>query len=266
MAKQAIGFFDSGLGGLTVARAVRVLMPNEDIIYIGDSGRCPYGPRPAGEVRAFSLQILDQLADHGVKLAIVACNTATAALMPEWPAGYSFPVLGVIAPGAQAAASATRNGRVGLIATEGTVKSGAYARVIADLNPGARVFGQGCPKFVAAVEAGRDQWSPEVVAAAKEYVTPLKDYGIDTLILGCTHFPHLAGVIGQTAGAGVTLVDPAEETARQARDLLARAGTLAGSGEKASSRFFTSGDVETFIRLGNILWPGGVEDCSHIRF
>lgn len=266
MTKQAIGFFDSGLGGLTVARAVRNLMPAEDIIYIGDSGRCPYGPRPANEVRRFSLEILDRLADYGVKLAIVACNTATAALMTDWPTTYPFPVLGVIAPGAQAAAAASRNGRIGLVATEGTVKSGAYARAIAGLNPDAVVIGQGCPKFVDAVEAGVDQWSPGVVAAAREYVAPVAAQGVDTLILGCTHFPHLAGVIADVAGQGVRLVDPAEETARQAWVMLTESGKLAApDGSRPTSRFFTSGDAGTFVRLGNVLWPGGVPGCEHIE-
>lgn len=265
MSRQAIGLFDSGLGGLTVARAVRALLPAEQIVYIADSGRCPYGPRPREEVRRFSLELLDRLAGEGVKLVIVACNTATAALMPEWPTHYPFPVLGVIAPGAQAAVAATQNGRIGLVATEGTVKSGAYARIIAELRPGAEVHAQGCPKFVAAVEAGLSQWAPEVVAMAREYISPLVERGIDTLILGCTHFPHLADVIRQTAGPEVRLIDPAAETARQARELLARAGALSADGEEQPRcRFFTTGDPATFVRLGNVLWPGGVPNCEHI--
>lgn len=263
MSRQAIGLFDSGLGGLTVARAVREIMPGEDIVYIADSGRCPYGPRPQEEVRRFSLQLLDRLAGEGVKLVIVACNTATAALLAEWPTNYPFPVLGVIAPGARAAVAATQNGRIGLLATEGTVRSGAYAQLIAELRPGTEVHAQACPKFVAAVEAGLDQWAPEVVAMAREYVGPLVERGIDTLVLGCTHFPHLTDVIGRTAGPGVRLVDPAAETAREARELLVRVGTLAG-GEGGQCRFFTTGDPATFVRLGNVLWPGGVTNCGHI--
>lgn len=267
MSKQPIGFFDSGLGGLTVARAVSELLPGEDLVYIGDSGRCPYGPRPADEVRRFSLQILDRLAAEHVKLAIVACNTATAALMAAWPTAYPFPVLGVIGPGARAAVAATRTGRIGLVATEGTVRSGAYAQAISELNGDAQVFGQGCPKFVAAVEAGLSQWAPEVVAAAQEYIGPLLGQGIDTLILGCTHFPHLAGVIGQVAGPGVTLVDPAGEVAAEARSLLAAAGQLApADGRAPLRRFYTSGDPEVFVKLGNVLWPDGVPDCQQIAF
>lgn len=263
MARHGIGLFDSGLGGLAVARAVRELLPGEDIVYIGDTRRCPYGPRPQSEVRRFSLQLLDRLADEGVKLVIVACNTATAALLPEWPTHYPFPVIGVIAPGARAAVAATQNGRIGLLATEGTVRSGAYARFIAELRPGTEVHAQACPRFVAVVEAGLDQWAPEVVAMAGDYVRPLVERGIDTLVLGCTHFPHLAGIIGQTAGPGVRLVDPGAETARAARDMLACAGSLVTEG-RGESRFFTTGDQATFVRLGNVLWPGGVTHCEHI--
>lgn len=272
MSQAAIGVFDSGLGGLTVARVVRDQLPGERIVYLADSGRCPYGPRSQRQVREFSIEILDRLAERGVKLAIVACNTATAALMePAWPTHYPFPVLGVIAPGARAAVTATRNGRIGLLATEGTVRSGAYGRAIVALRPTAEVFAQGCPRLVAAVEAGLDQRDPEVVAAVAEYVQPLVDQGIDTLILGCTHFPHLANVIAAATGPGVTLVDPAGETVREARMLLQAAGEAAVGDETLSplvataDLFLTSGDVETFVRLAGIFWPGAVHAGQHIE-
>lgn len=278
MVQARIGIFDSGLGGLTVARVLRDQLPDAPIVYFADSGRCPYGPRPAMQVRTFSLEILDLLAGYDVALTIVACNTATAALaQPEWPHEYTFPVLGVIEPGARAAVAATQNGRIGLLTTEGTMRSGAYERAIHRLRPEAMVCGQGAPKLVTAVEAGLGQRDPRVIAAVREYVAPLVGQGIDTLVLGCTHFPHLAGIIGEIAGPTVTVVDPAGETARQAKALLA-SGLDAATTERtdsdaaamvrspaAADLFLTSGDAGTFCRLAGTFWPGVVTQCQHIE-
>lgn len=275
MLQARIGIFDSGLGGLTVARVLRDQLPDAPIVYFADSGRCPYGPRPGTQVRTFSLEILDLLANHGVSLAIVACNTATAALAePEWPQAHPFPVLGVIEPGARAAVAATQNGRIGLLTTEGTLRSGAYERAIRRLRPASVVCGQGAPKLVTAVEAGLEQRDPRVIAAVREYVAPLVGQGIDTLVLGCTHFPHLASIIGEIAGPTVTLVDPAGETVRQAKALLASGHDAAAtdSGAAAAVRsprapdlFLTSGDAGTFCRLAGTFWPGVVSECQHVE-
>ncbi|MHB9144063.1 MAG: glutamate racemase [Symbiobacteriia bacterium] len=253
-----IGLFDSGVGGLTVARRLAELVPAESLLYFGDSARCPYGSRPLAEVRRFGLQILDALQAEGVKLTVVACNTSTAAGVPEAAAGYPFPVLGIIAPGARLAARSTRLGRIGVVATQGTVASGAYQRALLAENPSLFVAAQACPPWVPLVEAGRLN-GPDTESAVAACLAPLLELGVDTLVLGCTHYPALAPVIRKFAGPAVRLVDPAEEVARQAvvwlqeHDLLRPAARLPGE-----HRFLTSGDPEQFQAASAALWPGGV--------
>lgn len=215
MDNSPIGVFDSGLGGLTVARAVIDKLPDEDIVYLGDTAHTPYGPRPIAQVRELALAGLDLLVDHGVKMLVIACNTATAAALADareryW-LGAGIPVVEVITPAARAAAAITRNGKVGVIGTETTVSSEAYLQALAAV-PGLQIFQNACPEFVQFVERGVTT-GPELTAVTEQYLAPLKEAGIDTLILGCTHYPLLTGVISRVMGPDVTLVSSSEATA-----------------------------------------------------
>jgi len=246
---RPIGMFDSGLGGLTVARAVIDLLPNEDLIYFGDTARFPYGPRPPEHVRRFSLEIADLLVEEGVKLIVVACNSAESAAFYRAERHYEVPVVTVIEPGVKVSLNATRNQRVGLIATEATVDSGAYDSTMAELGPGVELVSQVCPKFVDFVERG-DTTSDALIAAAEEYLTPLKDAGVDTLILGCTHYPLLTGVIRYVMGDEVVLVSSAEATGNEVYTTLLRDGLLNRSDEPGKHTFISSGEEGLFTELG----------------
>lgn len=241
--------FDSGLGGLTVARAVIDLLPHEDLVYFGDTGRFPYGPRPPEEVRRFSLEIADLLVGQGVKLIVVACNSAESAAFYRAERHYDVPVVTVIEPGVKAALGATKNRRVGLIATEATLYSRAYDATVKELAPGVELISQACPKFVDFVERG-DTTSDAVLATAVEYLTPLKEEGVDTLILGCTHYPLLAGVIRYVMGDGVVLVSSAEATANEVYATLLEEDMLTGSDEAGRHKFISSGEQGLFTELG----------------
>ncbi|MGB9825568.1 MAG: glutamate racemase [Desulfofundulus sp.] len=246
-----LGLFDSGLGGLTVVREVRRQLPEASVEFFGDNGRNPYGPLPKETIVRFSREILDFLGGKGIDLAIIACNTATAAALDEVKSFYPFPVIGVIEPGAKAALAASKNKKIGVIGTQFTIESGAYARILKALDPEVEVYGQACPSFTTLVEQGQQE-SEAADTAAREYLSNFRGTGIDTLVLGCTHYPVLLNVIRRHVEAGVTIVDPAVETVATAKDLL---GTKV-SGDKAtpSYRFYTSGDPELFARLGaNIL-------------
>ena len=210
---RAIGVFDSGVGGLTVARAILDLLPNEPIRYVGDTARFPYGPRPLAEIRSFALEIAQHLVGSDVKMLVVACNSIEVAAIREVTDAAGVPVVGVIDPGARAAVSATRNGTVGLIGTQATVESGAYERAVAVTGADVTMHAVACPVFVEHVERG-DTTSPKLRRAAEGYLLPLRDRGIDTLILGCTHYPLLSGLISYVVGRDVVLVSSAEETAK----------------------------------------------------
>jgi glutamate racemase len=216
--ERAIGVFDSGVGGLTVARAIMDLLPNEPIRYVGDTARFPYGPRPLEEIRRFALEIAEHLVSTDVKMLVVACNSIEVAAIREVTDAAGVPVGGVIEPGARAAVRATRNGNLGLIGTQATVESGAYERavdrVVAATATTVLMRSVACPLFVEAVERG-DTTSPELRAAADGYLRPLRDGGIDTLILGCTHYPLLSGLLSYVVGPEVVLVSSAEETAKE---------------------------------------------------
>ncbi|MCG0239640.1 MAG: glutamate racemase [Firmicutes bacterium] len=264
MPQRPIGFFDSGEGGLTVARAVAELLPGEEILYACDSAHFPYGPRPLPEVRRFFLRFAQFFADQGCKLVVIACNTATAAVLlsgppPELP----LPVLGVVEPGARAAVAATRNGRIGVVATQATVGAGVYPRVIAGLAPGARVVQQACPVLVTLAEQGVVE-SPEVREEVRRCLEPLLAEGIDTLVLGCTHLPHMQKVIGEVVGPEVRLVDPGMATAREVREYLARRGLLNPAASGGRLRFYTTGDPDRFVRVARLLWPGRVHRADHL--
>ncbi|MEX0657645.1 MAG: glutamate racemase [Egibacteraceae bacterium] len=260
---RPIGVFDSGVGGLTVARALMDLLPDERIVYFGDTARGPYGPRDPEEVRAFTAEVVGWLAAAGVKLAVAACNTATAAAIETRPLRFPVPVLGVIAPAVAAAVRATRNGRVGVIGTDGTIASGAYDRAVAEAAPEVKLLSQACPQFVALVEAGRTT-DRAVLDAAAGYLAPLVAGDIDTLILGCTHYPLLTGVLSHLLGPQVVLVSSAEETARRVFGDLVTGGLLAPPGP-TGHRFVASGDREEFARLaGRFLGPRiTVADVTH---
>ncbi len=232
-----IGVFDSGIGGLTVVRALRRLLPDEAILFFGDTARVPYGPKSAETVRRFALEDAGFLVSRGVKMIVVACNTVSSVALPDLVRRVPHPVVGVVEPGARAAAAGSRSGRIGVIGTRGTVASEAYPKSIRARRPDARVEQAACPLFVPLVEEG---WTmgPVALAVAREYLEPLRASGIDTLVLGCTHYPLLAAVIASVMGAGVTLVDTAEETARDVRDLLA-ARDLAAS-RRGEDRFVVS--------------------------
>lgn len=253
MDRRPIGLFDSGFGGLTVARAVMDLLPGEDLVYVGDTGRYPYGPRPLEQVRRFSQQITAKLvAEHGVKLVVVACNTAAAAGF-DAPAGV--PLLSVIEPGVRSALRASQTMRIGVIGTVGTVSSGAYQRSFAAADPAGRVnlTCAACPGFVEFVERGETD-SDQVYVLAERLLAPVRDAKVDTLLLGCTHYPFLARTISDVMGREVVLVSSADETAFELRDVLAETGLGRRATKAGSHRWISSGDTETFRHLGRRLF------------
>ena len=234
-----IGMFDSGVGGLTVARAVIDLLPHEDLIYFGDTARCPYGPRPQEEVREFALQIVELLARQNVKLLVVACNAASSTALEEARERFDLPIVGVIEPGVRAAIAGTRNRRIGLIGTEVTVASGAYDRAVARTRANVTLFPKACPRFVEFVEAG-DTTSDELVKVAEEYLLPLKEQDVDTLLLACTHYPLLTGVIQYVMGDDVLLISSAEVTANEVFAVLKDHDLLKDSKVAGVHRFIAS--------------------------
>ena len=246
-----IGVFDSGVGGLTVARAMMDMMPHESIHYVGDTLHGPYGPLPIAEVRRHALGIMDHLVDDGVKLLVIACNTASAAVLRDARERFAkergVPVVEVIVPAVRRAAALSRNRRVGVIGTVATITSGAYDDALAGA-PDIAVTSQACPRFVELVEAGITS-GPEVVRVAREYLEPLTEAGVDTVILGCTHYPMLAGAIGYVMGEDVTLVDSATETAIDVYRALAASGLEAPTDSVAEHRFFATGPHESFEAL-----------------
>lgn len=265
--ERPIGMFDSGFGGLTVARAVIDLLPHEDLVYVGDTGRYPYGPRPQAEVREFARQMAWSLVkEHDVKAIIVACNTASAAALDLLEAEMPVLVVDVVAPGARALVRATRTGKVGVIGTVGTIGSGAYDRAVrvASEASGADVqlTAAACPGFVEFVERGQTS-GEEVTILAERLLAPVQQAGVDTLLLGCTHYPYLAEVIGAVMGPDVTLVNSADETALVARAELTSAGLLrAPDGQQAVHRFLSSGDISWFADLGGRLLGPELRDAE----
>lgn len=249
MADAPIGIFDSGFGGLTVARAVIDQLPHEPILYLGDTARQPYGPKPIGEVREYALDCLDHLVAHGVKALVIACNSASAAVLRDARERYPVPVVEVIFPATRRAVAATRSGRVGVICTAATKASMAYDDAFAAA-PQVELSTQACPKFVDFVEAGVTS-GPELLTAAHEYLDPLAAYGVDTLILGCTHYPLLTGVISYVMGDEVTLVSSAEETAKDVYALLVRHGLERGRAlPEPQHHFLTTGRPSEFREIG----------------
>lgn len=253
MDDRPIGMFDSGFGGLTVARALIDLLPGEDLVYFGDTARYPYGPRPLEQVRDFALQVTRLLVErHGVKLVVVACNTAAAAALDLLRFDCDVPVVSVVDPGARALVRATRNGRVGVIGTVGTVGSGAYQRAVAATRAPVELHCAACPGFVEFVERGETD-SEQVHVLAERLLAPLVGAGVDALLLGCTHYPFLARTIADVMGRDVVLVSSADETAFEVRALLEETGVGRRTPAKGAHRFISSGDVAWFRSLGGRL-------------
>lgn len=246
-ANAPIGIFDSGLGGLTVARAIIDQLPNESTIYFGDTARGPYGPRPLAQVRSYALEIMDSLVASGVKAIVIACNTASAAMLRDARERYSIPVIEVIQPAVRRAVAATKSGKVGVIGTQATIDSQAYNDAFAAA-PHLTLSTVACPDFVSFVERGETS-GPEVTAAAQKYLAPLKSADIDTLVLGCTHYPLLTGVISYVMGEDVSLVSSAEETAKDLYRVLVENNLLRLEQTPPNHKFISSGDPETFAHL-----------------
>jgi glutamate racemase len=248
-ADAPLGIFDSGVGGLTVARAVIDQLPHEEVLYVGDTARGPYGPLPLATVRAYALDIMDHLVDHGVKALVIACNSASAAVLRDARERYEVPVVEVIQPAVRRAARVTGNGRVAVIGTQATVTSGAYEDAFAAA-PSLELFMQACPRFVEFVEAGITG-GPELLRVAQEYLVPLKEADVDTLVLGCTHYPLLTGVIQWVMGDDVVLVSSAEETAKDVYRTLAARDLLREPGHgEPDHRFLATGDPAVFATMG----------------
>lgn len=259
-----IGVFDSGFGGLTVMRALVDQLPNEDFIYLGDTARTPYGPRPIAEVRAFALQGLDYLADHGVRAMVIACNSASAAVLHDARERYAMPIIEVIVPAARRAVVATRNGRVGVVCTTATATSRSYDDAFG-IAGDIQLTTQACPRFVEFVEAGITG-GEELLGVARDYLAPLQRAEVDTLILGCTHYPLLSGVISYVLGEGVTLVSSAEACASATYSTLTRLGLVHAEPRAAQRRFVTTGDAMSFRGIGQRLMGEFVSHAETVSF
>jgi glutamate racemase len=264
---RPIGMFDSGFGGLTVARALIDLLPDEHLVYLGDTGRYPYGPRPLEQVRAFAEQITDLLVrDHDVKLLIVACNTAAATGLERLQERVDVPVIGVIEPGVRSLARATHSGRAGVIGTVGTIGSGAYQRAVARVAPQLELTCAACPGFVEFVERGETR-SDQVTVLAERLLAPVREAKVDALLLGCTHYPFLARTISDVMGRDVVLVDSADETAFEVRRLLEGSELARGRGQgPAAHRWLSSGDVDVFRGLGRQLLGPELDEAQTVTW
>lgn len=258
-----IGIFDSGVGGLTVARAVMDQLPGESIIYIGDTANSPYGPQPIADVRAHAQRIADELVERGCKMLVIACNTATAAFLHDARERYRIPVVEVIQPAVRRAMATTRNGKVGVIGTTGTIQSGAYQDLFS-LNPNIEVVAAACPAFVEFVERGVTS-GRQILGVAQGYLEPLQAAGVDTLVLGCTHYPLLSGVIQLAVGDQVTLVSSAEETSKDVLRILTELDMLAPPGHNPTRVFESTGDPGTFDRLAERILGPRISAADHSR-
>lgn len=261
--RRPIGVFDSGIGGLTVLQALVELMPREDFIYLGDTARLPYGTKSNEVIIRYSRENTEFLLAKGIKLLVVACNTASAVALEEIAGATIVPVIGVIEPGAQAAVKASRAGKIGVIGTEATIASGAYTRMIQRLRPRAEIYTRACPLLVPLVEEG---WTDNLIAeqTVAHYLGSLKDSGIDTLLLGCTHYPLLRALFGRVLGRGVRLIDSATATAAAVRERLAGSGLARREGAGRQS-FFVTETPERFIRVGRRFLGPQVESAVRIE-
>jgi len=262
MSDAPIGIFDSGVGGLTVARSILDQLPNESTLYIGDTARGPYGPRPLAEVREFALESLDFLVEQGVKAIVIACNTASAAMLRDARERYSIPVIEVIQPAARRAVAATRSGKIGVIGTRATIDSAAYLDAFAAA-PQLDITSISCPLFVEYVERGETS-GEAITEIAREYLAPFIEAKIDTLVLGCTHYPLLTGVISYVMGDGVTLVSSAEETAKDLYRTLVERNLLRNQQkELPTHKFLATGDAKAFETLARRFLGPEVTKVEH---
>jgi glutamate racemase len=261
---RPLGIFDSGVGGLTVVRAVIDLLPHERVIYFGDSARFPYGPRPLREIRSFAREIAAYLLSRNVKMLVVACNSVEVAAIRDLSEEAHVPVIGVIDPAVRTALRATRNGRIGVIGTEATIATGEYERAVREADGTVEIFSQACPAFVLHVERG-DTTSNELLGFAHEYLAPLREADVDTLILGCTHYPLLSGLISHVMGPDVILVSSAEETSRDVYRKLVDHGQLRGEDRPPRHEFLCSGDAKSFKELGGRFLGPEVSDVRPVE-
>lgn len=261
--QRPIGIFDSGLGGLTVMKELVRRLPHESTLYLGDTARVPYGTKSPETIRRFSREAARFLLGHDVKMIVVACNTATAHALDALARESPVPVLGVIEAGARAAHHASASGRIGVIGTSGTIASGAYDRAVRTLRPVVEVYAQACPLFVPLVEDGRAEHAAARLIA-EEYLAPLREVGIDTLVLGCTHYPAMRALIGEVMGPAVRLIDSGEETALDVARVLSERGLLA-SADRAPVRRFTVTDLPLRFRtVGRLLVGDMIEAVEHV--
>lgn len=252
--QQAIAVLDSGVGGLTVVKEIRRQLPQEKIIYFGDTARCPYGPRSKDEVILFTKQVVRYLLRFSPKMIVIACNTATAVALEEIRQMCEIPVIGVIHPGSRAAIKASRTGRIGVIGTEGTIHSGAYEKALKQISPGLSVISRACPDFVPIVEKGLFR-EPETYEIVKKALAPFREEELDCLILGCTHYPLLSEIIAECLGQNVQLINSAEETAREISTVLFHKELMAAQVDQPVHTFFTSGSPELFRQIATA-WLG----------
>ena len=262
-ANGGIGVFDSGVGGLTVAGEIFKILPFESVIYFGDTARCPYGPRSKRIVQEFSVQNVNFLMSLGVKFTVVACNTSSAFALDHLKRGFNLPLMGVIEPGAKAAVNSTRNGRIGVIGTAGTIASGSYYKAIKRIDKRLSVFSYACPLFVSLAEEGfLDKKATYLIA--QDYLKPLKKDKIDTLILGCTHYPLLKKIIAQVMGDRVALINSARETAIELKESLQKNGLLKQASITPVHRFYVSDQPEKFIQIGQRFLGGKIKKAQLI--
>ncbi len=264
MVERPVGVFDSGVGGLTVVSQLFRILPQEDIIYFGDTAHLPYGSKSKEVVTRYSLDIANFLKAQKVKIIVVACNTASSFALSSLREKIELPVIGVIEPGAQAAIDTTRNFKIGIIGTEGTINSRAFEEALRRMDRNVKVFSQACPLFVPLVEEG---WldKPETSQIAEKYLSPLKDKGIDTLILGCTHYPLLKELLARIMGQEISLIDTAEATAKAVEKKLGERNLLRKGSRKAVYKFFVSDDPEKFLQLGRRFLGKNMEKAERVN-
>ncbi|NLZ81475.1 MAG: glutamate racemase [Clostridiales bacterium] len=263
-----IGIFDSGIGGLTVTKEIMTQLPDENIIYFGDTARVPYGSKSKDTIIKYSKQIIRFLKTKDVKAIVIACNTASAFALEEIKKELNIPIIGVVQPGAKVAADSSKNGKIGIIGTEGTIVSKIYSRFIEDINPNLKVIGKACPLFVPLVEEGFFLDDPITEEIASRYLTGLRDEDIDTLILGCTHYPLIRNTIQSVMGEGVTLVNPAHETARELKELLAEEGIKNSTNDKELNQkhqFYVSDAADRFKQFASNILSYDIEEITQIN-
>lgn len=249
MDSRPIGMFDSGVGGLTVMHECLLAHPNEDFIYLGDTGRFPYGPKSIEEIRGFAWQIASHMLSLDVKLLVVACNSATAAALPWLQERLDASIIGAVHPESEAAVQTTRNRHIGVMATEATIASSSYQRALLELDAGLEVMAQPCPNLASMIQAG-DVSSPDMVKTVKSYTEPLRQAGVDTVILGCTHYPLVTPMLQRSLGRDIVLINSARETAREVGEVLERKGIGNDPGREGEYSFLCTGDVHAFTSVG----------------